>query len=134
MPWVAKVFTARTTRWATASAVFSRARRALKQVNVYSCVSAAFAPALASAGAYCYGEHITQVVLIQESIYFTTDVSCPNWCEVSPAWSATQQNRAYAGLLAAKLSGSGVSFYWNEQTTSCSPVEPANSVPPTVVF
>src|SRR5438132_1056410 len=109
MPWVAKVFSARTTCCATAPAVLTRAWFTLKQARVYACVSAAFAPALASAGAYCYGEHITQVVLIQESIYFTTDVSCPNWCEVSPAWSATQQNRAYAGLLAAKLSGNSVS-------------------------
>ena len=87
-----------------------------------------------AAGSYCYGEHITQVVLFQSSVYFTTDISCPNWCLVDPSWTTQQQDRTYAGLLTAKLTGNTVSFYWNEQTSNCSPVEAANSIPAIVVF
>jgi hypothetical protein len=39
--------------------------------RAFACVGVTFPPTLLSTGVYCYGEPITQVVLIQDSMYFT---------------------------------------------------------------
>lgn len=61
----------------------------------------------AHAGAYC-AEHVTMIIMQGDSINFETDKSCPNWCEISPTWSTTAQDRAYATLITAHTAGESV--------------------------
>jgi hypothetical protein len=88
----------------------------------------------ASAGAYCYGETVTAVILQGDIIYFNTDKSCPGWCAIGSSWSATAQARAYALLISAKTTGQTMAFYWADQTSSCSNTEATSSSPQTVAM
>jgi hypothetical protein len=88
----------------------------------------------ASAGAYCYGETVTAVIMQGDTIYFSTDKSCPGWCAIGSGWSATAQARAFAMLVSAKTTGQTMAFYWTDQTSSCSSVEATSSSPTTVIM
>jgi len=88
----------------------------------------------ASAGAYCYGETVTAVIMQGDTIFFNTDKSCPGWCAVSLSWSASAQSRAFALLVTAKSTGQTMSFYWPDQTSSCSSTEPTASSPTTLLL
>lgn len=80
-----------------------------------------------SAGQYCT-EHITQVIEhTNGNVYFTTDQSCPSWCELSRP-TTDSLNRGYSLLLSALLSGRYVRFYWPNASTPCQS-EPAYSSP-----
>jgi hypothetical protein len=83
----------------------------------------------ASAGSYCYNETVTTVIMQGDQIFFTSNPSCPNWCEVNGSWSAAAQARAFAMLTTAKVAGMPLSFYWTDQSGSCSSIEPAYSMP-----
>ena len=87
---------------------------------------------VARAGAYCT-EHVTQVIISGDSIYFTTDKSCPTWCSVDSTWSVNAQNRAYAALLTAQATQNAATFYWNDQASACSSTEATYSVPTVVM-
>lgn len=83
----------------------------------------------AEAGAYCPQERLTSLIVQGDVIFFTTDKSCPGWCQVDQSWSVEGKKRAYATLLAAKISDRTVSFYWNELTSNCSGAVPTNAAP-----
>jgi hypothetical protein len=88
----------------------------------------------ATAGAYCYGETVTAVIMQGDAIYLTTDKSCPNWCAISSSWSSTAQARAFASMVAARSTGQTMTFYCSDQTSSCSSIEPVSSSPATVMM
>lgn len=62
------------------------------------------------AGAYCYDEKLTSVIIASEGVYFTTDKSCPNWCRVNESWSEDAINRSYSMLLSAQAQIEGCPF------------------------
>lgn len=76
-------------------------------------------PATQAHAAYCFAEKIGQIVLVGDVVYFTTDKTCPSWCEVNPTWSTDAKNRVYSMLLTAKTSNQLVSFHWPAATTAC---------------
>ena len=90
--------------------------------------------ASASAGAYCYNETVTGVIIQNGTVYFTTNKSCPSWCAMPSSWGATAESQAFATLLAARTTTQTVSFYWNDQSTSCSNTEAVGSSPATIIF
>jgi hypothetical protein len=88
----------------------------------------------ALAGAYCYGETVTALIIQNNTVYFETNKSCPSWCAIPSSWAATMQTQAYAMLLTARTTGQVVSFYWSDQTSSCSNTESEGSGPTTMIF
>lgn len=81
------------------------------------------------AGAYCYDEKLTSVIVNSGGIYFTTDKSCPNWCEINSSWSAEVINRSYSMLLSAQAQNRVVRFYWEEHATTCAGAVPVYANP-----
>jgi hypothetical protein len=81
----------------------------------------------AFAGAYCYAETINYLIVNGTQIFFTSNKSCPNWCEVGPGWTDAAKNRAYATMLASKHAGTTVTLYFNELTATCSGPVPVSS-------
>ncbi len=75
------------------------------------------APTMANAGVYC-PEAVTQAILhANGGVFFTSDATCPNWCQVN--WGTDAKNKnALAMLLTAVSSGQKVTFYW-PNLTSC---------------
>jgi len=88
---------------------------------------------IGAAGEYCWNEKVQYVILNGDSVYFTTDRSCPNWCTLHPAWSADQRKQAYAMLMTAKTTERALTLYWNEHSTSCGGVVPVGAYP-TIMF
>jgi hypothetical protein len=88
----------------------------------------------ALAGSYCYSETVTSLIIQNNTVYFTTDKSCPSWCAIPSTWGAAMQSQAYAMLISARTTGPPVSFYWNDQSSSCSNIEAVGSSPTTLVF
>lgn len=84
---------------------------------------------LSFAGAYCTDEKITSLTMSGDSVYFTTDKSCSQWCKINPDWSEAAINRAYSMLMTAQSSDKGVRFYWNEHSVSCESVLPVYAMP-----
>jgi hypothetical protein len=82
----------------------------------------------ASAGAYC-AENLTAVIVNGDAVYFTTDKSCPSWCSIKSSWSVTATSRRLATLLAAKAAAVAVTFFWADQSSSCSSTEAAYASP-----
>jgi hypothetical protein len=78
---------------------------------VASLILSISAASTASAGAYCYGETVTAIIMQGDTIYFNTDRSFPGWCAIGSSWSATAQARAFALLVAAKATGQTMAFY-----------------------
>jgi hypothetical protein len=111
------------------TAIRTRIRRILRPASPLVAIFALLASPQANAGAYCYGEIVTGVFMQGGSVYFTTSKSCPNWCLVGSAWNATEQSQAFAMLVASKTTGETMTFYWNEQTSECSPAEPVSASP-----
>lgn len=95
--------------------------------------AALISAAPASADSYC-SETITQIIIKNDAVYFTTNKSCPNWCELNPSWDATTINRALSVMIAAKTSGSSVTFEWPDQSGPCSNVEQTYSAPGAVIM
>jgi hypothetical protein len=58
----------------------------------------------AKADAYCFNESVYYLIVKGDDIFFTTSKSCQSWCAVNASWSAEAKKRAYASLLAAKMS------------------------------
>jgi|SRR5271155_4764440 len=90
------------------------------------------APSLANA-TYCYGEQVNYVIWYGSAIYFTTNKSCPSWCQVDSTQASDVQDRAYSMLLSAKLSGNTLVIDWPQVTTSCA-VVPGLSVPDIIIL
>ncbi|HSI50820.1 MAG TPA: hypothetical protein VLA61_21345 [Ideonella sp.] len=103
--------------------------------NLFVLLACAFGCSVSIAGEYCWNENLALVITQGENIYFTTDKSCPNWCQVDPALSSDAKKRIFATLLTAKAMGRGVAMYWNEAPagSQCAAV-PAYSKPVTVAF
>lgn len=57
-------------------------------------------------------EAVTRAILhANGGIYFTSDKTCPNWCQVN--WGTGEKNKnGYAMLLAAQTSARTITFYW----------------------
>lgn len=100
-------------------------------IPVLTCITLCSISA-AKADSYC-SENVTGVIVLGDSLYFTTDKSCPNWCQINPNWDATAINRAMSAMMAAKTAGNTVEFEWPGTNTACS-VEPTYSNPGVVIF
>jgi hypothetical protein len=87
-------------------------------------------PALA--GACRYGETVTAVIMQGDTIYLSTDKSCPSWCSIGSVWSVTARACAFAMLVAAKTTDQTMAFSWADQPSSCSSVEVSPSSPTTI--
>lgn len=83
----------------------------------------------ASAGAYCNNEKLTSIIVQGEQVYFTTDKSCPNWCQLDPTWSIDAFNRTYSMLLSAQAQKKEVRIYWREHSVACEGPVPTYSKP-----
>ncbi len=73
------------------------------------------------AGVYCT-EDITQLITHENGkVYFKTNKTCMNgWCHLD--WSSQDQiDRAYSVMLAARMSGNALVFYWRD-LESCSEI------------
>jgi hypothetical protein len=86
----------------------------------------------AHAGEYCTQEKITQIITGSGMVFFTTDKSCPNWCQLPTAWSTDSINRSYSLMLSAFMSNRKVAFYWPTAATACQVVS-VNSSPDNVI-
>jgi redox-sensitive bicupin YhaK (pirin superfamily) len=66
---------------------------------------------IAKAATHCT-ETITRAILhLNGNIYFTSDKTCPNWCQVN--WGTSEKNKnAFAMLLAAQTAARSITFYW----------------------
>ena len=96
-------------------------------------VSVVSAPAFS--GEYCWSETITLVIVHEDgNVYFTTNKSCPGWCRINPAWSGDRRKEAYAMLVAARVSGNPMSFFWNEHSTSCGGAVPGSAWPLAIIL
>lgn len=89
-----------------------------------------------SAGEYCWSDKVTMVIVKNGAIYFTSQKSCPNWCQVDPAWSVEGRNMAYSQLLTAKTTGGNITFYWNEHEAGrpCQDKLPTYSKPSVLIL
>ncbi len=73
-------------------------------------------------------EAVTGAVLhVNGNIYFTTDKTCPNWCQVNWGSSAANKN-AFAMLLAAKTSARQITFDW-PYLASCTEINTGGASP-----
>lgn len=88
---------------------------------------------LAHAEVYC-NETITSVIMAGDNVYFTTNESCPNWCEINPNWDAVAVDRAMGILMTARTEPSGtVEFAWS-QISSCGAAAPTYASPDQLIF
>jgi hypothetical protein len=87
----------------------------------------------AKAEAYCFNESVYYLIVKGDDIFFTTSKSCQSWCAVNASWSAEAKKRAYASLLAAKMSERTVAFHFNELTSTCSGAVPTYASPTTIL-
>lgn len=83
--------------------------------------------------AYC-NESVTQLIVKNGTVYFTTSKSCPNWCELNTTWAAASISQATSILLSARVTGQDVTFDWSDQTSACSNTEATYSEPGAVIF
>lgn len=87
----------------------------------------------AHAGVYCT-ESVTSVIVVADNVYFTTNESCPNWCEINPSWDAAATDRALALLTSARATpSSNLTFEWS-QLSSCGAAVPTYSSPGVIIF
>lgn len=79
------------------------------------------------AAVYCT-ETVQKAILHSNgNVYFTTDQTCQNWCQIN--WGTELKNRnALALLLAAASSGRKVAFYW-QSASSCGTQNPQYASP-----
>lgn len=85
----------------------------------------------AHADVYC-SEQITQVIVNSSGgVYFTTNETCPNWCQLNFSTSDAVK-QGYAMLLAANAQGKTLMFEWGNLTSCSTPnsvyASPANVV------
>ncbi len=73
---------------------------------LFMCISSA-----TNAATHCT-EAITRAILhAGGGIYFTSDKTCSNWCQIN--WGTSEKNKnGYAMLLAAQTSARTITFYW----------------------
>lgn len=59
-------------------------------------------------------EKITSVILHKNSsVYFTTDRTCPSWCQIK--WNVDEDRaKAFTLMLTAKTTNKDISIHWNE--------------------
>jgi D-alanyl-D-alanine carboxypeptidase len=69
------------------------------------------ASAQASAAADCKEQIKDLVVHSNGNIYFSTNLTCPTWCQLDMG-SEKQTDRAYSMLLAARVKGEELMFRW----------------------
>lgn len=106
--------------------------RLSKVLGLITCVAVLSAP-LAHAEVYC-NETVTSVIVAGDTVYFTTNETCPNWCEVNTSWDATATGRAMALLTTARTSPSlTIEFAWS-QISSCGTAAPTYSSPDFVIL
>ena len=79
------------------------------------------------AGEYCWNDKVLMVIVQGEKIFFTSEKSCNNWCEISDTWSAEAKNRAFTQLITAKATESNITFFWSEHDSG----KPCQSFLPT---
>ncbi|AJP70589.1 hypothetical protein TS85_00205 [Sphingomonas hengshuiensis] len=86
----------------------------------------------AQAGAYC--EQTIKLAIVNNAggIYFTTDKSCLNWCQINPDISQAQQDRMYSMLLTSASNCRKVTIYF-DSATGCEAL-PVYSQPSTFLY
>lgn len=78
------------------------------------CLGLGASPALGSDLVYSPNEKIkTLIAHSKAGVFFQTSYVCQHWCQVDPSNSVEMQKSQYAMLLAAKMTGSSVTFEWN---------------------
>ena len=89
-------------------------------------------PSIASAGVDC-SERVNHAILHQNgNVYFTTDKTCPNWCQIK--WTNDgDKDRAYSTLLAARVTQKNMTFYW-ASLNSCDDKNATYTSPSYMVF
>lgn len=81
----------------------------------------------AGAAAYCTERLTNLIVKTDGAVYFTTNSTCPNWCQLNFSAGAAK-SQGYAMLLAAMSTDRDVRFYWLN-ISSCSSINATNSSP-----
>jgi hypothetical protein len=104
------------------------------RIAIGSCIVSAIAlVSSARADAYC-NESVTQLIVKNGAVYFTTSKSCQNWCALNTTWAADSINQATSLLLSARITGQTVTFEWSDQTSPCSNTEATYSNPEAVIL
>lgn len=86
-----------------------------------------------AAQAVTCSEQVTYLILHENgSIFFETNQTCPNWCELNFA-TAEQDDNGYAMLMAAKTQGISVDFDW-PNISSCTAVNATYASPDFMYF
>jgi hypothetical protein len=80
---------------------------------------------------YCT-ESVVQVIENGDQVFFTTNKSCPNWCQVNPALSESARDRMFSLLLTAASGGRKISTYF-DGVQACQAV-PAYSSPVSIIY
>lgn len=84
------------------------------------------------AGAHCTEEISSAILHENGNVYFQTNATCPNWCQIK--WSTEEdKNRAYSTLLAARTTDRKLTFYWNN-LNACSEINPTYQSPEYMVY
>lgn len=81
---------------------------------------------------YCYGQKVTAVILNDDSIFFTTDKSCPNWCRVAAGLAESQKDRMYSMLLTAAATNRLLTLNFTE-AQACE-VVPTYAAPAAIIY
>lgn len=101
-------------------------------IGVCVVCAAAFSSS-AWADAYC-NETVTQLIIKNGAVYFTTSKSCPNWCALNTTWAASSISQAVALLTTARVTNQTITFEWSDQTSACSNTEVTYSNPGAVIL
>jgi len=80
--------------------------------------------------AFCNESIVTIISHSNGNIYFTTDLTCVNWCQFTGNTSFVKQS--YAMLLSAQLSNKKLGFAWND-LASCNEKNKVYAIPDFVV-
>jgi hypothetical protein len=92
------------------------------------------APTVAHAE-YCFNEKVTSLVVQGNSVWFTTNKSCPSWCGLSTGLSTDAYNRYYSLLLTSLTTGKLITTYWSQTAAGSNcPALPAYSLPDVIVI
>jgi hypothetical protein len=87
---------------------------------------------VAHATAWC-SETVTELIVSGDTVYFTTNESCPNWCEISTSWDTTATNRAFSLLTSARVASLPIEFEWG-QLSACGSAVPTYSSPASLLL
>jgi len=95
-----------------------------------------FVASARAANGFCYSETVTQLIMQNSNVYFSTSKSCQTWCLLPQTWSAAAQAQAFATLLTARTTGQTVSVQWADQPAdgSCTNAEAQGSSPLAIIL